>query len=87
MPGSSRKQTVVKGIVTAMGSNMGPRPRDSPARDEGRAQPRSDCGARLAAVYDQVAEGHGVMAANVWRELRPILERMAEDHSEVASRP
>ena len=29
----------MKGIVTAMGSNMGPRPRDSPARDEGRAQP------------------------------------------------
>lgn len=78
----------------------------------------SDYGARLAAVYEQVAEandltlvpfllegvggvedlnqadgihptaeGHEIMAENVWRELRPILERLAEEHSEVASRP
>jgi acyl-CoA thioesterase-1 len=75
----------------------------------------SEYGARLAAVYEQVAEtndltlvpfllegvggvedlnqadgihptpeGHGIMAGNVWRELRPILERLADDHAESA---
>ncbi len=78
----------------------------------------SDYGARLLAVYEQVAEanhlslvpfllegvggmehlnqadgihptaeGHEIMAGNIWHELRPILERLAQDRSETVPGP